>query len=56
METETTKQVTPGKGKALVIDERVSTGEELHREVVAADGVADAIARLVREREDAQGG
>ena len=32
------------------------TEQELHREQVAADGVAAAIMRLVQEREDAQGG
>lgn len=49
-------QQAPGKGAALVVVTNIRTGEELHREQVAADEVAAAIMRLVREREDAQGG
>ena len=45
----------PGKGAAIVIVTNTRTNQELHRETVAADEVGAAIARLVREREDAQG-
>jgi hypothetical protein len=54
METET-KQPEQER-TATVIVQRVSTGETVHRERVAAGDVGALIDQLARERGDAQGG